>query len=667
MPMQPKNVLYYGKDEELPPQVSLRAGPLALIYEQGDLRRVCLGDTEILRRIYVAVRNRNWDTVSPVFLNVDMQVGPDSFQITYQVENRQAEIDFAWLGSIRGEPDGTITFCMEGEARSTFWRNRIGFCVLHPASLAGQAGVVVHADGVREEAVFPVDLVSDQPVRPFADIATLSHKVVPGLLAEVVFSGDVFEMEDQRNWTDASYKTFSTPLRLPFPVEIRQGTRVAQMITLRLRAERPAVNPALVRDEKLADDLTRLALPEVDQGLPIPAFGLGMASHGLPLSETELGRIRALNLSHLRVDLALDDPGWKNRLRLAAQETQALGTDLVVGLLAPDSPELLLETLRAELDRLHQPVSMLLCYPAVENFKGGSPITAVVQAARKVLDRDGQIASFAAGTNTDIIFMMRSVPPLDQIQALTFAINPQVHAFDNTSLVETLQCQGDAVRSARRLGGSLPARGLPVWVSPVTLKMRFNPYATGNVPPLRPDELPPQVDPRQMSLFGAAWTLGSFKYLAEADTSAVTYFETSGWRGVLETEAGSPLPSVFRSVPGSVFPLYHVLADIGEFVGGQCIPLRSSQTLKTVGVKLLKGQRERLLVANLTPWAQKVQVQALPGQCRIQMLDETSFGPATLTPETFRALGWNTLEVNDGGLVVSLLPYALACLDRQGG
>ena len=32
----PKQVLYYGKDEPLPEQRHLRAGPLALVYEAGD-------------------------------------------------------------------------------------------------------------------------------------------------------------------------------------------------------------------------------------------------------------------------------------------------------------------------------------------------------------------------------------------------------------------------------------------------------------------------------------------------------------------------------------------------------------------------------------------------------------------------------------------------------
>jgi hypothetical protein len=39
-----------------------------------------------------------------------------------------------------------------------------------------------------------------------------------------------------------------------------------------------------------------------------------------------------------------------------------------------------------------------------------------------------------------------------------------------------------------------------------------------------------------MWLFGAAGTVGSVKNLAEAGTTSLTYFEASGWRGVIEWE-----------------------------------------------------------------------------------------------------------------------------------
>ena len=44
--------------------------------------------------------------------------------------------------------------------------------------------------------------------------------------------GDTFEMEDQRNWTDASYKTYVRPLALPWPYLIAKGETIDQKVTL---------------------------------------------------------------------------------------------------------------------------------------------------------------------------------------------------------------------------------------------------------------------------------------------------------------------------------------------------------------------------------------------------------------------------------------------------
>ncbi len=180
----------------------------------------------------VAVRDRNWGTVPAALSNLRIEAGPDSFRIAYDAAHVQGDIDFRWHGEIAGGADGTITFRLDGAARTTFLRNRIGFCALHPAALAGARCRVTHVDGTVEEARLPDFIVSDQPVQPFADLRALAHEVRPGAWAEVRFSGDVFEMEDQRNWTDASFKTYCTPLRLPYPVEVRAGERVAQAVAL---------------------------------------------------------------------------------------------------------------------------------------------------------------------------------------------------------------------------------------------------------------------------------------------------------------------------------------------------------------------------------------------------------------------------------------------------
>jgi hypothetical protein len=664
--MLPLRVLYYGRDEPLPAQIDLRAGPLALTYEQGDLRYIRLGDTEILRRIYVAVRDRDWGTIPARLSNIRIESGEDSFRIRYHADHRQREIDFGWDCEISGDAQGKMIFSMEGVARSTFWRNRIGFCILYPADLAGRPAEVEHTSGAVERTAFPDDLTPDQPAPPFTDLRCIAHAILPGRWAETAFQGEVFEMEDQRNFGDASFKVFCTPLRLPHPVAIRQGTRISQSVSIQLRDNEPVTasrgEPGIaIQSSDIEFDIDRSG-----KGLPIPEIGLGLASHGQPLTPREIERLRDLRLVHLRVDLALEDPGFIHLLRHAARQAKSLGIKLEAALILSGDNDRELAELRAELESLNPEVNAWLCYPHQEFPRGNIPPTsAVIRACRKYLQEFDPSIPFYAGTNTDLVILKRNTPPLDKIKGICLAFCPQIHAFDHASLVETLQVQGTVVESARRLG-----RGLPVRVSPVTLKMRFNPYATGPVPELQPGELPPQVDVRQMSLFGAGWTAGSFKYLAEAGAQSITFYETTGWRGVMETEKGSPLPELFPSLPGMVFPVYHLLASIADFKGGRILPLRSSSPLQANGFTLQKDQTERLVAANFSAERRDIRVGGAAGPASGHFLsghflDEHNVLSAMLLPEAFQSAPGEELEVSAKGgcLRFELQPFAIAVLD----
>ena len=326
------------------------------------------------------------------------------------------------------------------------------------------------------------------------------------------------------------------------------------------------------------------------------------------MTKYQVNLLKKMHLDHLRIDLLLSDVLFSDQITQATRLAKLLDLKLEIALFLSGQAEKELEGLHRILEEQHPPVLAWMCYPTKEIFQGGSPIHAVVEAARRFLFSYDSSIPFCAGTNTDLIFLKRSIPPLEQIQKLCFAINPQVHAFDNASLIETLEVQGDAVRSVRRLGGNLP-----VVVSPITLKPRFNPYATEAVHILRSGELPAQVDVRQMSLFGAGWTLGSYKYVAEAGADSVTYYETHGWQGVMENRRGSLLPDIFHSFPNCVYPLYHILADIGEFSGGRLLPVQSSNVLMINGILLRKENRERMILANHTAQPQSIHIYGLNG------------------------------------------------------
>jgi hypothetical protein len=58
--------------------------------------------------------------------------------------------------------------------------------------------------GSWQEGVFPFFI---SPHQPFKKLQALSWSPSSGVQAKIRFEGEIFEMEDQRNWTDASFKT----------------------------------------------------------------------------------------------------------------------------------------------------------------------------------------------------------------------------------------------------------------------------------------------------------------------------------------------------------------------------------------------------------------------------------------------------------------------------
>jgi hypothetical protein len=285
----------------------------------------------------------------------------------------------------------------------------------------------------------------------------LSHEVVPGVWAMVRFDGETFELEDQRNWTDASFKTYSTPLRLPFPARVEAGTRIAQSITLTLKDERrlPLNEGALWAKGSATDERGVSFVLRPSPAAPLPRIGLGVASHGRPLTAKETARLKALNLAHLRVDLDLSRPEYPSELRRAADEGRALGARLEVALMLSNAAVSELAALRGVLEQVQPDVGAWLIFHIAEK----STSEQWVQLARESLTHYDPAATIGAGTNSYFAELNRARPPLRALDLVSYSINPQVHAFDNASLVETLAAPAATGEIARPFMGGRP-RGI---------------------------------------------------------------------------------------------------------------------------------------------------------------------------------------------------------------
>ncbi|MEO2046514.1 MAG: hypothetical protein ABGX16_08060 [Pirellulales bacterium] len=576
--------------------IPLRAGPVTMLLdaENAFLRYVRIGPHEILRGINAPIRNQNWATVAPKVSNLRVENRGDSFQVTFDVRCQDADIDFRWKGSISGSDQGMIEFSFDGKAHSTFQRNRIGFCVLHGPSAAGQPWVIETPDRKKSKGQFPKYISPHQPAK---NMRSVTHEVAPGIRARVEFVGEVFEMEDQRNWTDASFKTYCTPLEIPYPVEITQGTKISQKIRIRVAGD-------LEHVVQSQTDGAVLSIGSKESSLP--RLGLQVSSEIQNLTDLQLQRLKSLHLDHLRVDLALSEESFVNDLQRAAKQAKALGVWLHVGLNLGGSPAF--TTLLKEIARLQPPVSNWL-------VTGGDP--AHFQIAHKQLAQVAGEAKIGVTRITNFVDLNRARPTDKSMGAVGFAINPQIHAFDNASMVETLSIHADAVNSMRQIVGDCPQVIGPITLAPQLVNGEDQPGG----PPA--GLLPTYVDPRQVEPFTAAWTLGSLKYLAEAGAHSATYFETVGWNGIMDTEDVASRPKEFPSHPGKLFPVYHVLREIGEFSGSHMRQIDSSNRLAAVGFALHKPGRRRVLVGNLTGEPQTVTLRGLSDKpVAIQLLSD---------------------------------------------
>lgn len=633
----------------------LRAGAVEALLDGVDLRYVRTAGVEAVRRVYLAVRDPNWNTIAGRVSDLEVDESDDGFRVTFTCRHRRGELDFAWEGSIVGEPDGTIAYRLDGRAEGDFDYNRIGFCVLHPAEESRGAAyrAVTPAGpfaGRLPDEIEPQRVADGRFLSLFPALSRLDVDLPGGGRVAFDFEGALFEAEDQRNWIDASHKSYGPPYSPDIPFRATAGERVRQGVRISVT---PPPGPSTQGDP------STLAVGAAT-GAKLGSIGLGSPTHDDRPSRRQLGLLRALAPAHLRADVRLAEPGHRAALRRVLDACAALGCDVELAIYLIEADADALTGVAEELGDV-RPARILVF--AADAASAGPRETTPGALVALVRDRLSP-AGTPIGGGTDMAFceLNRTRPDTSSLDVVAWSANPQVHASDERSIMETPAALADTVRTARSFCGD---RLLAV--TPITLKPRFNAVATREEDEPAAGELPAPIDPRQASLFAAAWTVGTLARLAEAGVDSATYFEPIGWRGLLEREEGCPSPERFPSAPGMAFPVYHVLADLAGRRGHDVLCVRSGDELHLAGLALRSPDGVRVLAANLTAASSPARVTGLPdGPASVRVLDGTTAALAAADPESFRR-GGERAAVAGGSLALDLGPYAVATIDVPTG
>ena len=582
-----------GTREKAPKRILLKAGPLAMDFVAGGLRAIRYEEHEVLRAVAYVVRNSDWGTYNPEITAYRLDQTADTFAVTYR--GRCASSDpsqaLVYQARITGNADGHLLFEVTAEPLTPFVTARCGFAILHPIDgVAGQQAVIEHVDGSREEAAFP-DLIS--PWQPFKDIRAIQHQVTPEITARCRMNGDTFEMEDQRNWSDASYKTYVRPLALPWPYVLEQGVPFEQSVALEIAHKPGSSRKRVARNT----GPSRVTIGGQEGTFP----GVGVSLHPDLAAEAlaHPALLQDLRPQHLLLHFDPTAGHGESQLRVFA--------DIISHASDIDKPEAVLELVlpaqrdvRDELSEIAGMVahaglrlSGLLVSPAVDRqstlpgseWPACPPLAEIYQAARAAFPG----ITIGGGTLSYFTELNRKRPPAELLDFVSHCTCPIVHAADDLSVMQTLEALPHITRSTRALIGNDKA----YHIGPSTIGMRHNPYGANVMenPENRRITMTSR-DPRQSSLFAAAWMIGYAAATADAGLQSLTVGSLTGDLG---------LARVLASGTVTLHPAFYAaqgLAEIGRFSRFRCVSSRTESVAAVAGVDR-KGRRVTF-VANLT-------------------------------------------------------------------
>ena len=440
MPQPTTFQLWYGREKPPLEPISLHAGPLTAQLLGRDLRNVRFGGLEVAQRIYVAVRDRNWGTVPGELSDLDVVQGDDHFAVRFTVRHCQHDIDFTWRGEILGAADGTISYAMDATAGADMTYKLIGLNVHHGMrEYVGRPYQGITPRGPISGR-FPVEvgpqLVADETEVPiFPDVSSLTAQLTDDVSVRFDFVGDTFEFEDQRNWTDASFKSQSYPPRRGGFLSSRVGDRVFQKVALTVSGEASSAatqpvgampaSPGGPRGHEREASIT-IGAPT---GTKLPPIGFGMASHGGELSPREVELLRALHPAHLRADLRLIGGGYGAELERALAACRAVGCGIELAVFVSDDAANEMLALGERLRDCDVPIRRILIFHEAEQATDARWVT----LAREALAPAAAGALIAGGTDANFCELNRNRPRYTPGEGVSYAITPQIHAFDERS------------------------------------------------------------------------------------------------------------------------------------------------------------------------------------------------------------------------------------------
>jgi hypothetical protein len=431
------------------------------------------------------------------------------------------------------------------------------------------------------------------------------HFIAPDKRAlKVVSTGKVLEAEDQRNWTDNTYKIYSGSLAEPRPFVMENGAIWEQRVEFQVT---PPVGATPDGSKIIAKEIPSL-----------PRIGLQFNTDSLLPGDDLEKALFILDIDHIRI----------NEESLTAQKIATVsksGLALEAALLSSNSGDLLAR----EVEHLSSRV------PAGSRLLVHREAREIIQ--EQDLPKNTSLNAYIPGTDAYLVDLHRN--KYDFGDSVSYSMAPTVHSTDPETIFKTLYTQKESIEFAQKYLAP------QVSISPITFSTRGNPE-TGHLRDNRINFAQPEMAAQIKELSAAAWTLGSVFALASAGAYSGTWHELFGEFGIIYNE-GSAI---------KFSPTFHALSALGAHHAHE---ITIATSLDNSWVAFEDRESRKMVVASQRPWIVEITPKVLAGYITIQSLHADECEKASQIMDW-----WSYAEINPllGDIPLSITPFEILLL-----
>ena len=519
------------------------------------LRNIKYNNIEILKLISFLVRDKNWNNYSPEIIKTS-SYNKDQ-QLHFEFDLKYGDVEQLEVKLLLSIGSNSVKLIANGKFLTDFWTNRIGFNLLLPLDgVVNQQVIVSKSDQTTETLKYPLIIQPDQPMVKFNN---LSYEMFDSIALNIRFDGIHFEMEDQRNWGDASYKIYSGSLLDPFPYKENKNSAFHQEIEITVRE----------KNNSLETISNQNIIPlNIQEEYAMPKIGIKV--------DNETNGIDIVNVDfvyHL-VDFERNTESKPNFNNLPIYLVALIDHTKKVKDIVKDIKDYILSN-KISVDKI------LICPKIYLNsFQPAGEWPSVPKLGDYYKEAKIQLPDvhIFSGMVTNFTELNRKKPD-GKFDGINFSFTPIVHDASDYGVLDTPNSLKYILHSVNNF-----SKDTPIHIGPMTLGMHFNPYGeklAANIDQVRLEMT--DFDPRHDSLIGLNWTIAVFAETLSKNTKFITIASLKGVHGIL-TESNQKRP---------LFYLYEVLL---YFKNAKIYKIEKMNSIS--GVKLLKEKKMYYLLTN---------------------------------------------------------------------